>query len=161
MDNETKNQSPSGDLESQSAEQDSQELLASQDYPLTQQISSSEQQEETDSTPNGSSCSQKIASSDEEDNESLARKQIAKNNIFKRLDRGNHKCCIAALQYALDYTTVDVEDVSSFIRDVCKNKKTLVNSTQPYHEQQGIPALDVIHYLGWVDAGWNREPNDV
>jgi hypothetical protein len=162
MDNEAGNKSPSKELESQSVEQDSQELLTSQDYPLTQQVSDGEQQEqETGSTQNEQSCTQNVESSEDEDNQSLASKQIAKNNIFRRLDRGNHKCCIAALQYTLDYTTVDLEDVGSFIRDVSKNKKTLVHSSQPYHEQQGISVQDVTHYLEWVDAGWDRTTNDV
>jgi len=139
------------DEEGEVDEQDSQELIserATQELPseqATQELLSkdylqSQQPDEDEEEKDRDECCRK-----------LAQEQILYDATMKRLDRGNHKCCIVGLQYALDYASIDVEEVINYIASLggTKTKKTRPTRVR-YDREQKIPITEVQAFLHWV-----------
>ena len=132
---------------SQVLEPDSQVLCSSQDYPLTQQqnieVDNQDEEEEEEDE-------------DEDDvYKKLTEESPSHEPTMKRLDRGNHKCCIAALQYAMAYGSFDIQEVIKSIARIEKNHQYLKkryndHSTKHFYKEQNIPLEEVFAFLHWV-----------
>jgi len=116
------------EVSSQVMPPDSQELLGSQDYPCTQQ-----------------------PANEPEDVNDENERTILYEATMKRLDRENHKCCIAALQYIRDFAILDFQQVIAYIENNGKPKTRHHKKSPPYHDQQNIPLYEVLALLHWVE----------